>query len=161
MVDLAEYRRMKKQVERDMADLVQERNAMEERRNQIDHQIDSLEKLSAHLDTCLDHAKSNKASDSHAYLWREHKPQIQPEMGIIKAVRAVLHGAHRKRLQPPDVRDILLESGFQNSKNFLPEIHAALRRLASRGELTAIKFGKRTAYRSRGMRGMRMRNSAQ
>jgi hypothetical protein len=77
---------------------------------------------------------------------------IRPEMGIIKSVRAVLLGAARRPVLPTEVRDELVESGFQNSRNFLPEIHAALRRLAKRKEVRAVKAGTRTAYRWKGTR---------
>ncbi len=144
MVDLAEYRKMKHKVEADLAQLAQERQKLDERREEIDHEIGSLEKLGANLDACL----QQEEGDAPA---RQHRARIKANMGITDAVRAVVHAAGRKRVLPTEVRDTLVESGFGNSRNLLPEIHAALRRLAASEEFAAVKVGKKTAYRSRSM----------
>ena len=130
---------------------------LEKKAQEIQHQIERLKEMAATLDTPVNgFVPRQRGNTTTAAMYGFNKSLIEPGIGIIRGVRAVVHGVNRKRLQPPDVRDILVESGFPNSKNLLSEIHAALRRLVDRGEVAPVKFPGSTkivGYRSRGMRG--------
>jgi hypothetical protein len=160
---------MKAQVEHDLAQLAQERKEIEGRQKEINHEIGSRQKLLAHLNACLEQQKdgivpARREDASTAAMFQFRKSLVKPARGLIKNVRAVMHGVGRQRLSPPDVRDILVECGYPDSKNLLSEIHAAVRRLVKRGEIAPVRFPtgpQIVGYRSRGLRGMKMRNSAQ
>lgn len=150
MFDSAKYRKM---IEGDLAELLKLQKGVEAQRKQaaaktkelekeaavIQHQINRLKEMAATVDTPVNgFAARRREVTGTAFMFGFDTSLIKPRMGIIRGVRAVVHGVN-KRVRPPDVRDILVECGFPDSKNLLPEIHAALRRLVKQGEVKVSK----------------------
>jgi len=131
---------MQEKVEQDIALLVEEKKENEKRQKEIDHEIAGLEKLRSHLDTCLDQLVASTFPDRRAH--------INSEMGIVKAVRTFVYSRRGQIVLPTGIRDGMVEAGFKDTVNLLPEIHAALRRLKKRGEIVKGMYGKKKGYRS-------------
>lgn len=136
------------------------RRRIQEADSEIVHltaELDRMKRVRAALVSYVEYKeKEGRTPDefrrTSAALFSLTDSNVSPDMGIIKAVRAVVHGAGKRRVLPTEIRDTLVESGFPKSGNLLSEIHAALRRLAERKEIAPVRVGKKTAYRSRGAR---------
>lgn len=169
--DLAELQRLQKEHEKRVEENSKRQKEtqikakeLERQGDQIQRQIDCLKQMAQSLDTPV--SKFLRRQDESAVtaeMFNFKKSLIEPDRGLIKNVRAIMHGVGRHRMQPPDVRDILVECGYPNSKNLLSEIHAALRRLEKRGEITTVKLfdGRKMGYRSKGILGKRRSNTTE
>ena len=149
--DLAELLKHQKRVEAQKKEAQAKARELEKQADVIQRQIDRLKEMAAAVDTPLNGvAPRRRTVTGTAAMFGFKKSQITPRMGIIRGVRAVVHGVNKQGVRPPDVRDILVECGFQNSKNLLSEIHAALRMLVERREVTIVKSpnGRKVGYTS-------------
>lgn len=160
--DLAELLKHHKRVEAQRKEVETKAKELEKEATVIQHRINSLKEMAATLDVPRNgFVRPPDDLATTAAMYRFKKSLIKPDRGLIKNVRTLVHGVGRHRLSPPDVRDILVECGFPDTKNLLSEIHAALRRLKERGEVAPVKFANSTkivGYRSRGLLGMRLSN---
>lgn len=140
----------KKKVQKHNERLLQQLRKFAELQASVSDQINDYKEFRASI-----HASIKRAENRQKY-GMPLGTNLTPRVGIIKNVQAIVHRAHPRPLLPTDVRDVLVDSGFGDSPNLLPEVHAALRRLATRGEVVVVPVGRRKAYRSKGTRGILM-----
>jgi hypothetical protein len=132
------YRTMIQQIEADIAQLEKRR---EEFNRDTDRRISERQKALADLVAIRDDEDGAGAAP------QGRRVRLTQGMSLIEKVHTIVDA--KQRVFPTDVRDRLVASGVVETGNLLPEIHAALRRLADRGEIKRKKVGNRTEYRSK------------
>lgn len=139
-----DFRKALEAADREMAQLLQQRRAMDERIGQLKATRDALAKL-------LEDAPADKwikAALGAAGAVATEELAIE-ELGITDAIRRILVESHSP-MSPPEIKDALVNAGLplDNYANPLSVIHNTLKRLEKQGELLSVKdqSGKVFAY---------------
>jgi hypothetical protein len=104
---------------------------LEKQRNAIDQQMRGY----AQIIQALEFLENQEQGASGTAL-----PDLE-EMGLTDAIRAVFQANPNVGFAPVALRNVLIESGIADSKNLLVNVHTALRRLKSGGEIQEVELG--------------------
>jgi hypothetical protein len=129
---------------KDLADLMTQREELDNKREEIDRQISHLRSGIFGLSPLCGITVTSMTSD-YPDLFPD---MIDPEVGLTDAVREILKST-RVFITPVRVRDKLKEAGFDldKYKNVLASIHTVLKRLYEANEIEMSTREGKTLYR--------------
>ena len=129
----------------ELAELMAERETLDERREALHERIVRLRRVAWGLASLCD---VENIEQEHPSLFPDEFSD-NADVGLTDAIRQVLSSHEEASLSPVFIRDRLAGVGFdiKTHKNILASIHTVLKRLQRRGEVTPFIREGRTSYR--------------
>lgn len=129
----------------ELTNIMEEREALDERREVIDRRIAKLRRAATGLGSLC-----GKTAASLSREFPELFPEsIDPDTGLTDAIREILKTNAEIYCSPVFIRDELKNKGYDlnNYKNALASIHTVLKRLRTQNEVIDTTREGRTVYR--------------
>jgi predicted nuclease with TOPRIM domain len=142
---IVNYRHTLDSAIKELADLMEEREKLDERREALHERIVKLRRVVWGLASLCD---VENIDHEHPSLFPDEFSDTA-DVGLTDAIRQVLSSHEEASLSPVFIRDRLADVGFdiKTHKNILASIHTVLKRLQRQGEAIPIIREGRTAYK--------------
>jgi predicted nuclease with TOPRIM domain len=139
------YRQTLDSAIKELAELMEEREKLDERRETLHQRIVKLRRVAYGLASLCD---VENIDDEHPSLF-PNEFSDNADVGLTDAIRQVLSSHEEANLSPVFIRDRLADVGFdiKTHKNILASIHTVLKRLQRQGEVTPHIREGRTSYK--------------